>query len=174
MDFDSIIPILLVLLFFVFPSLLKRFNKKKKTAGPARAGEAKKLSLFEKLGEQIREYAQTLEQEAQKGRQPRENIWDQLADDEEFPSPHEGSFEQDFEPDVYADEPVVEPIVSAAAPMSPDKKVRQSMPTAGNNVSACDPSSSNIFRPRKLSSRRLQQAVIWSEILSKPVALRRD
>ena len=66
MDFDSIITFLLLILFFVFPTILKQL--KKKTSASAPADKAKKLSLFEKLGEQIRQYAENLEQEAAKGK----------------------------------------------------------------------------------------------------------
>ena len=69
MDFDSIISFLLIILFFVMPTILNRL--KKKTAASAPAGKPKKLSLFEKLGEQIRQYAENLEQEAAKGNQYR-------------------------------------------------------------------------------------------------------
>ncbi len=51
MDFDSVITFLLLLLFFVFPSILKRFAQKKKASVPTQVEKTKKLSLFEKLGD---------------------------------------------------------------------------------------------------------------------------
>ncbi len=172
MDFDSIISILLILLFFIFPTLLKRLSQKKKTAGPVQAGKsktgkAKKLSLFEKLGEQIREYAQTIEREAQKGKQPQETYWDHLADDGEFQSSGEESFETKDYTEDYMEEPVGEPSVSA-------KELERSVPKPKKPVPAGDLSLPDPFRQPKLSSSHLQQAIIWSEILSKPVALRED
>ncbi len=169
MDFDSIISLLLIILFFVFPSLLKRLSQKKKT-GPTQAG---KLSLFEKLGEQIREYVQTLEQEAEKGKQSHKAQGDHLAEDGEFQT-YEDSFEEDLEPEVYADEPVVEPSVSTAASVIQEKELERPVLKPEKSMLACDSSTIGAFRPDRLSSCHLQQAIIWSEILSKPVALRQE
>jgi len=169
MDFDSIISVLLIISFFVFPSLLKRLSQKKKT-GPTQAG---KLSLFGKLGEQIREYVQTLEQEAQKGKQSHKaQEWDHLAEDGEFQT-YEDSFEEDLEPEVYADEPVVEPSVFVAASMIQEKELEH-VSKPEKPMLACDSSTIGAFRPDRLSSCHLQQAIIWLEILSKPVALRQE
>ncbi len=169
MDFDSIISLLLIILFFVFPSLLKRLSQKKKTGqtqvGKAKTGKAGKLSLFEKVGEQIREYVQTLEQEAQKGRQSQETQGDHLAEDGEFQT-YEDSFEEDLEP-------VVEPSVFAAASVIQEKELEH-VPKPGKPMPACDSSTIGAFRPGQISSCHLQQAIIWSEILSKPVSLRQE
>ena len=176
MDFDSIISFLLILLFFVAPTLLKRFNQKKKTDGSPRAGEiatekAKKLSLFDKLGDQLREYAQTLEQDAQKGKASPDNIWEHLADEEELPPSHEDPFEGEF--DTPNDlEPMAEPSVLAAALVMPEKKEREPVPKPERKGSGCDSPGPGSFRSPKFSSCQLQQAIVWSEILSKPVALR--
>jgi len=171
MDFDSIISFLLIILFFAFPTLLKRFNKKKKnTAIPNPAEKAKKLSLFEKLGDQIREYAQTLEQEAAKGKQPREtqeNIWDQLAEEEDFQDIHGDSPEEEFSP-------VAEPPVFTADRVIPAKEKERPAPKSEKQVFVQPPSLTSVFGQPKFSVNQLQQAVIWSEILAKPIALRRD
>ncbi|MBA3009265.1 MAG: hypothetical protein KKF12_10250 [Proteobacteria bacterium] len=182
MDFDSIISFLLILLFFVFPTIIKRLNRNKKTPGPAE--KTKKLSLFEKLGDQIREYAQTLEQEAAKEKQPKETMWDHLADDNEVPITREDPVETED----YFTEPVAEPPVFAAASMIrgkkiqeikiQEKKMRQAGPRSEKPLPASGPSapceflSEGGFGRRQLSSSRLGQAIVWSEILSKPVALR--
>ena len=180
MDFDSIISFLLILLFFIFPTLLKRFNKKKKTAGTSPAGKARKLSLFEKLGEQIREYAQTLEQEAQKGKQPRENMWDRLAENEEE---YEEAFqandkfqangdplEQEIDMAFEQIEPEADPSVLAAQVMP--ENIRKRATTTCEKQGQKQGLPGTLLQP-KLSCN-LQQAIIWSEILSKPVALRQD
>ncbi len=161
MDFDSIISFLLIILFFVFPTLLKRL--KKKTSASAPAGKAKKLSLFEKLGEQIRQYAENLEQEAAKGKQsqkPKKTIWDQLAGEEDF--------------DEEAFVPVAEPPVFTADRVMPAKQKERPAPKSEKQVFVKPPSSTTVFGQPTFSSDQLQQAVIWSEILSKPIALRRD
>ncbi|MBU0973134.1 MAG: hypothetical protein KKC20_20995 [Proteobacteria bacterium] len=172
MDFDSIISFLLILLFFVFPTIIKQLNRNKKTPGPAE--KSKKLSLFEKLGNQIREYAQTLEQEAAKGKKPKETMWDRLADDNEAPVTREAPVEAKD----YFTEPVAEPPVFAAASMIREKKMgladpgpEKPLPSSGTSV-PCEFLSEGGFGRCQLSSGRLGQAIVWSEILSKPVALR--
>ena len=178
MDFDSIISVLLILLFFIFPTLLKRFNKKKNTAETSPAGKARKLSLFERLGEQIREYAQALEQEAQKGKQPRENIWDHLADEDEFQTIHEDSFEEADSQAYRTESLAAESAVPAADSAIQENRRKRSVPKSEKHGQKqgpdCDPSWPGTHRQPKLSSCQLQQAIIWSEILSKPVALRQD
>ena len=166
MDFDSIISFLLIILFFVTPAVLKRLKKKVPASAPA--GEAKNLSLFEKLGEQIRQYAENLEQEAEKGKQPREtqeNIWDQLAGEEDFQD--NGDFDEES-PGPVAETPVF------TARVVPAKKKERPAPKSENQVFVKPPCSTRIFGQPTFSSDQLQQAVIWSEILSKPIALRRD
>jgi hypothetical protein len=168
MDFDSIVSLLLILLFFFFPTLIRRLNQKKKTGKPVQAGKPKggnlkKMSLFEKLGEQIREYAQTLEQEAKKARQPQEsqeNIWDHLAEETNVQTSPETFFEEEFEP---------EPPVFVPKKRTETKRDRPAL-TPEKHVPA---SQIDTPGPGKLSTSRLQQAIIWSEILSKPVALRK-
>jgi len=178
MDFDSIISFLLILLFFIAPTLLKRFNQKKKTAALSQAGnikpeKAKKLSVFEKLGDQLREYAQTLEQEAQKEKPSPENIWEHLAGEQDLPSSPEDPFER-ISDTPYGAEPMTDPPVFAAASVMPDKKERNAVPKPERKGSRCDANGMCSFRSSKLSSCQLQQAIVWSEILSKPVALRQD
>ena len=169
MDFDSIISFLLIILFFAFPTLLKRFNKKKNTAIPNPAEKARKLSLFEKLGDQIREYAENLEHEATKEKQPREtqeNIWDQLAGEEDFQDIYEESPEEAFAP-------AAEPPVFTADQVMPVKEKPRPAPTPEKQVFVQSPSLTSVFGQAKFSANQLQQAVIWSEILAKPIALRR-
>jgi len=175
MDFDSIISFLLILLFFIAPTLLKRFNQKKKTdgspqAGMIKTGEEKKLSLFEKLGDQLREYAQTLEQDAQKGTP--DNIWEHLDEEQDLPPSHEDSFEGEFDTPGYGIEPMADTPVIAKASVMPEKKEREPAPKPERKGSCCDSPGAGSFRSPKLSSCQLQQAIVWSEILSKPVALR--
>lgn len=168
MDFDSIISFLLIILFFITPAVLKRLKKKAPASTPA--GKAKKLSLFEKLGEQIRQYIENLEQEAAKGKQSlktQENIWDQLSGEEDFQEIHGDSHEE-------ALGPVAEPPVFTAARVVPAKKKERPAPKSEKQVFVKPPSSTTVFGQPTFSSDQLQQAVIWSEILSKPIALRRD
>jgi hypothetical protein len=168
MDFDSIISFLLIILFFVLPTLLKRLKKKTPASTPA--GKPGKLSLFEKLGEQIRQYAENLEQEAAKGKQSRkgqENIWDQLAGEEDLQDLYEASPEEAFVP-------AVEPPASTEEWLRPVKKKVRPAPTPEKQTFVQPPCSTRVFGQPKFSSNHLEQAVIWSEILAKPIALRRE
>ena len=173
MDFDSIISFLLILLFFIFPTLLKRFSQKKKTISPQGKIEterSKKRSVFERLGDQLREYAQTLEKEAQEARegtQSPENIWEQ-AEEEPLPPHHKDFFEKDSEPPVYDSAPTAVPSVTAA-PVMPGEKLKKPVPTKKKDAS-CSPRAGSFQSPRRAC--QLQQAIVWSEILSRPVALR--
>jgi hypothetical protein len=176
MDFDSIITIILILLFFTFPTILKQLSRKKKTsAAPKKAG---KLSLFGKLGEKIREFAKEIEKQA-KGKKPGQG-WEELADDGETARIYEDPFDPDgYADDAYADDgyaddesfdPMSEPSVIAAVSDKEKKPVSKSeRPLPGS-----DRSSGSAYGQRQLSPHRLQQAIIWSEILSKPVALRQE
>jgi len=182
MDFDSIISFLLILLFFVAPTLLKRFNQKKKTAAPLKAGtttteKVKKISLFERLGDQLREYAQTLEQEAKKKPPSPGDIWEHLVDEQEFPPSQEDSFEGGGDPPGYGGEPMADPPVFTAASVMPGKMMpgKKAVPIPERKGSVCGSPRTGSFRsPRRSSCHQLQQAIVWSEILSKPVALRQD
>jgi hypothetical protein len=168
MDFDSIITFLLLILFFVMPTLLRRLKKKKPAS--TLAGKAGKLSVFEKLGEQIRQYAENLEQEAAKAtpsRKTSENIWDQLAGEDDFQDIYEDSPEAVRIP--AAEQPVVR-----ADRVTPSKKTVRPAPTPEKQIFVQSPASTTVFGQSKFLSDQLQQAVIWSEILAKPIALRRD
>jgi len=162
MDFDSIISIILILLFFVAPSILKQLAQKKKKAGEKAPQRVTKSSLFERLGEQIREYAQTIERQGQRGEQGQ--AWEELAEDRE-------SQMQDadvFDPDLYPDERDFEPPDRPAVREKPEKPaVKPKKP-----IPVQDPLSGFALMQGEPSSLQLRQAIIWSEILSKPIALR--
>lgn len=161
MDFDSIITIILILLFFVFPSILKQLAQKKKTEKEA-PQRVTKLSLFERLGEQIREYALTIEKQGQK--QP-EQVWEELAEEQESPAQYEQAYEPDPDPEERDFEPYARPLVRK----EPEKPVvtPKKFPPAAQDALPCFASLQ-----REPSSLELQQAVIWAEILAKPIALR--
>ncbi|MCP3941771.1 MAG: hypothetical protein GY710_09860 [Desulfobacteraceae bacterium] len=175
MDFDSIIPFLLLILFFILPSILKRLNQKKKPSGSTLPGKTKKLSLFEKLGEQIQEYVQNLEQETKKEKQPQENYWDYLADGEQLQTGQEAPLEKI--PDAnnyYVDNPVVEPPVLTTASKIPEEKLNTYTAKSEKPVPTNTPFQETSFDQVGLPYSQLQRAIIWSEILSKPIALREE
>ncbi|OQY51733.1 MAG: hypothetical protein B6230_04160 [Desulfobacteraceae bacterium 4572_89] len=172
MDFDSIITFILIVLFFVFPSILKQLSRKKKTsAAPNKANKAKKPSLFGKLGDKIRKFAEEIEKQAKEKKQGQG--WEEIIDDQEMVK----TYEDPFDPDAYEDdgyhealEPMQEPSISVAVSEEPGKPVLKS----GKPSSGRENCFGNAYGKTRLSSSRLQQAIIWSEILSKPVALREE
>jgi hypothetical protein len=169
MDFDSIITIILILFFFTFPTILKQLSRMKKTG--VAPDKAKKLSLFGKLGDKIREFAEEIEKQAQEKQQGQG--WEEIADDREIVK----TYEDPFDPDEYEDDgslddevfkPMPEPSILAAVSDEPEKSfLKSEKPSFGR-----EHCSGSAYGQNRLSSPRLQQAIIWSEILSKPVALR--
>jgi hypothetical protein len=167
MDFDSIITILFIIGFFILPSILKKVQaKKKKTEAPKRTKE--NPSLFDRIGEQIRQFVQELEQQGQQP-QPTEKapdtLWDALAEDKDLASDMETVGED-------ADMDVTPPLVCD------EKNVPENgFPPEGIHRSRRKDGSlrkpiRRLAGPYCFKSNVLQNAVIWSEILSKPVALR--
>ena len=167
MDFDSIITILFIIGFFVLPSILKQVQARKKN--PTAPNRTKKNpSLFDRVGEQIRQFVQELEQ---KGQQPQptektpDTLWDTLAEDKDLPSDRETTGEDanmdGSPPLVYQEKEVLEkdfPTEERLRPRRKDRSLRK--PTR------------RLAGPYCFKSNALQNAIIWSEILSKPVALR--
>ncbi|WP_299978365.1 hypothetical protein [Desulfobacula sp.] len=161
MDFDKIIVFLFVMAFFVLPSLIKQIlARKKKTAAPKTI--KKNPSIIDRIGEQIRQFVKDLEEQA---RQQKEGIkeqdtgWETLAEDEESPPVFESVGEDaDFrEPEPKeVDRPLKKRIHSRRSVQEPYIKE----PLYPLREKYCFK-----FNP-------LQNAVIWSEILSKPLALK--
>ncbi len=161
MDFDSIVTFLFIIAFFVLPSIFKQvMARKKKTATPKKA--AKKPSIFGRISEQIRRFIQELEEQAKqqkKGATEQETIWETLGEDEESPPVFESVEEDaDFsepEPEVF-NPPVKKRIQSRKYEQEPC--IKESLyPLRGKYCFKSNP---------------LQNAIIWSEILSKPLALK--
>lgn len=188
MDFDSIISLILLFLFFVFPSIVKKWAKEKKPR-PAKQAKAVKPSIFQKIAGQIRDQLKELERQAQMAKhQEQGTVWDEL-DDREIRSIDEGLDESpaeesfafdgalDFEQtDAGGVEPFKEPQVprhfDPARPfVQPEKKLpglEMEKTSSLGKVSA----PAFAVAAEKVSAHELRQAVIWSEILAKPVALR--
>jgi len=171
MDFDSIITIILILLFFTFPTILKQLNRKKKTG--AAPDKVKKPSLFGKLGNKIREFAEEIEKQAQERKQGQG--WEELEDDREMVKTYEDPFDPDaYEDDGYQNDEILEPMPEPSISMAVSDKPEKSGLKSEKPSSGWEHCSGNSYGQTRLSSSRLQQAVIWSEILSKPVALRQE
>ncbi len=187
MDFDTLIIYVLLFFFFVLPSILKRKGKKKKTAAPQKK---KNPSIFDKLGEGIQTFVRELEKQAMEAKkeqgQKDGSVWDQLDDsDAPFETREDFVREQDEEWDENEEEMIPEyrpsdpdprfydpehPFVKPSKtpvprfeekqypvpPPVPEETSRDTIPGIRANIPA----------------HALQQAVVWSEVLGKPVALR--
>ena len=175
MDFDSIIPFLFLMAFFILPGILKRFKAiKAKNATPGQV--SKKPSIFDKIGEKIQKFVRELEQQAKQQKQAdnkQSSAWDELAEDEDSSFEFETYDQEDDSagtPELKKSEPLIpaEDIsISRAAIKKSEKAIKKSL--IGKNL-IIQPlvSSKYVFK-----SNPLQNAVIWTEILGKPVALKR-
>ncbi|WP_300457929.1 hypothetical protein [Desulfobacula sp.] len=169
MDFDSIITILFIIGFFILPSILKQFQaRKKKTAAPKTP--KKNPSLLDRVGEQISQFIQGLEQQGQQS-QPTEKtpdtLWDTLAEDNDGASDMDTTGE---DADMDGTPPLVPP-----DKVAPEKGVLpEERPRYRSRRESGSPGKPirRLEGPYCFKSNPLQNAVIWLEILSKPVGLR--
>jgi hypothetical protein len=166
MDFDSIISIFLIFIFFVLPALLKRFQAKKRP-GTKTIPAKKKASLFERMGEQIQEFVKNLEEQAkaEKGTEgKKDGIWERLAEDEKSDA---GSLK--------IETPVYEKRTTIGYQDSAPKKMISPVQTGFKKKEKGPAGKPGPYCPETYalnSRRKLRQAVVWSEILAKPLALR--
>jgi hypothetical protein len=166
MDFDSIISIFFIFIFFILPVLLKRFQAKKRPASKT-IPVKKKASFFERMGEQIQEFVKDLEQQAkaEKGTEgKKDGIWERLAEDEKSDA---GSLK--------IETPVYEKRTTIGDQDSAPKKMISPVQTGFKKKKKGPAGKPGPYCPEtySLNSRRkLRQAVVWSEILAKPLALR--
>jgi hypothetical protein len=164
MDFDSIITFLFIFAFFVLPSILKQIKARKKKA-PQPKKVKKKLSIFGRLGDRIRQFIRDLEKQAQLQRQAagdQVTVWEELSEDEEEVSPSYERLDED------ADFSKPEPVVFKP----PVKKRRQRQKPMKKSSVAGMALQTSVSGTYRFKSNPLQNAVIWSEILSKPLALK--
>ncbi|MBU0464998.1 MAG: hypothetical protein KKE12_15585 [Proteobacteria bacterium] len=167
MDFDSIIVFLFVIAFFVLPSLLKQvLARKKKTAAPQAI--KKNPSIFDRIGEQIKKFVKDLEEQSRQQRQgttEQNTGWEELVEDEESYSDYETAGE---DADFSAPSTIVSPKKSVPEKAAwPAKRI-----PSGQKEICIKERKRNLSGTRRYKSNLLQNAIVWSEILSKPVALR--
>ncbi len=168
MDLDSLINLLVLFMFLVLPAILKRRQAKGKKADSKPGPGAKKkkgqlFSLLGKLWDQIRAHIKELERQARLAEQKSgKNVWEDLED-----SPLEGEAasddlfrEESFEPAEEEPKPFVRPDPGPLPPPTP-------------RVPRPEPGVAPLPGPGSRRSSRLRRAVIWSEILGKPVALKK-
>ena len=167
MDFDSVISIFLVFIFFVLPVVLKKIQAKKKSAAGA-VTVKKKTSLFERMGEQVQQFVKDLEEQAREGKKSEKNqsnIWETLTEGEKRDKDRPKT-----EAPVNGKRSIIEDWESAS-----EKLIKPVQPGFNKKREGLAEKSGIYCRPGRyaLNSRqKLRQAMVWSEILSKPVALR--
>ncbi|MCF6249037.1 MAG: hypothetical protein L3J69_17015 [Desulfobacula sp.] len=164
MDFESAITVFLFLLFFILPSIIKQVRARKQKT--TQTQKVKKPSFFTKIGEQIQRFVQELEQQTQQQQQTakaEENIGEALSED--------AAFYKTDEPDLDSVPPPATELFSQPArpPAPSDKEKRLEVFQEKNAFQSMDEPGGETVRFRK---NTLQNAIVWAEILSKPVALR--
>lgn len=155
MDFDSILPLLFFFFFFILPSLLKRKKKKKKIKPD------KKPSFFSRIGERIGQIIKEIEEQQRqqkKAASDADDIWQALADEDYEEQVTGYEVETGYEPSIPDPESIAVPEPEPFK--APEKPV--GMPVA-----------KPVYTPvRQFRENPLQNAVIWAEIIGKPVALK--
>jgi hypothetical protein len=178
MDFDSIITFLFIIGFFILPGILKQFKaKKKKSITPEKA--KKPPSIFDRIGEKIQQFVRELEQQALKQKQAdnkQGSEWDRFEEDEilsqdfETVDQEEDFSEPEFETGAAEFEEAQVPAYSAAVKELEKDMAKKDIKEAlsGKGVEIQYPGTAKyVFK-----SNPLQNAIIWSEILGKPVGLK--
>ncbi|MBT6341366.1 MAG: hypothetical protein HOJ48_18945 [Desulfobacula sp.] len=169
MDFDSIIPLLFVIAFFVLPSIFKQvMAKNKKTGVPEKY--KKNPSIFEKIIDQVRRFVRELEEQAQQQRQgvkEQNQGWEALVEHEDTQSDFETLGE---DADFSGPSTIISQKESAFEKAVPSEKI---IPSRKKEI-YIKQRKHDLSQGRRLKSDPLQNAVIWSEILSKPLALKKE
>lgn len=199
MDFDSVIIFIFIVAFFILPSILKQMKAGAKKAKPGEAQSSGTLkpqgqpSILQNLGEKITKFVRELEEQALQqqnaGKEKSQSSeWDMLMEDDAQPAPLHVRQDTDADFNLAESPGVPEPFQS-------DKPVQfaQSGPAGENdsqgqynqseneigfsgnkNISKVKKPALQSRKEGRFKSNHLQNAMVWSEILSKPVALKKD
>jgi hypothetical protein len=173
MDFDSIITVIFLIMFFILPSILKKVQaRKKKTVAPKITPKTKKTnpSILGRIGDQIREFVQELERQArqqEKTAKKPDTPWDALEEDKDLYPGREMTGEDAAADTGEFPAPVSQKGITPKKTEYPAERIRS------RREEPCVRKPMRHLRDRYcFKSDPLQNAVIWSEILSKPLALR--
>jgi hypothetical protein len=175
MDFDSIIPLLIFIVFVGLPAIFRKIRGKKNSEKSAYA-KTRKISLFDRISEKIQGAIREAEQQRQQNRQEDsydtvkkpESLWEILAEEEKAQeAPHvykkpEPDLSQTVEFDSVLEPEETEK--SQKVILEEEKKVVPVIKAAP----ACYLSGQYELN----SGSQLRQAIVWAEILAKPVSLR--
>src|SRR3989339_136293 len=167
MNFDSIISIFIIIVFFILPVVLKRLQAKNKSAATLGPVVKKKASLFERMGEQIEEFVKDIEQQAKVEKETggkKDGIWERLAEDEKSDAGR-----------LKIETPVHEKRTTIGDQDTAPQKMINPIQTGFKKKKKGPAGKPGPYCPETYalnSRRKLRQAVVWSEILANPLALR--
>ncbi len=178
MDFDSIITFLFIIVFFILPGILKQIKaRKKKSVTPKKAKKAP--SIFDRISEKIQQFVRELEQQALKQKQAgnkQDSQWDRFEEDEILSQDFETiDQEEDFsksEPEIpaalipEAQIPAYSATIKEAEEDRTKQEIKESLSEKREMIQP-QVTAKYVFK-----SNPLENAVIWSEILGKPIGLK--
>ena len=171
---EDLIPILLFFLFFVLPSVLKSARKaagkkKGKPATPA-SNEPKKESIFSRIRKELARLQEEAErrqrEQKEQGAESSGDFWQMLTG--EKPDQTQTVYEEDPEFDEPEADPVPDLPAFTADRVEPVPELRTVPPIPEKR----DCPAQTCARPGQYRKNPLQNAVVWAEILGKPVALK--
>ena len=178
MDFDSFIIFVLFITFFILPSVLQQIKKarKKKGASTAAAPKGRRPAWVK-----IQEFLAALDARARSAESSgpvRDNIWDSFRDEpveEPFlraEPAEERAFDREIKPGsataVVIEKPLPQQKVRAGPEKSSPVKIKR------DTWVSSAPEKHLPERPFRFKKNDLQNAVVFSEIIGRPVALKQD
>ncbi len=175
MDQETLINLVLVFFFLIVTTLvrgLKARKQKKEVTKKTQAAQPSGFSFFRKIRDQIQESLQELEKQARQQRQQQEpepsdaTFWDELSEDDRF---HE---DQEMPPET-------EKTYVRTRDRTGDPIQEMALENQVHDQEIKTPRSPKEVPPPALQhpyGRRpsLRQAVVWAEIIGKPVALKKE
>ena len=172
MDFNDIVYIFLLLAFLFVSTLIKGIKAllgRKKKKGKARG-------LFHRLQTLLEQWeAQAVAQKEEKGPEEMSDFWEELAENETGPVEDPQGPEKEDPFDWFEGEEPIGEMAEASAPMPahPAESRTDTTPVKKPEPEPAQPQAAP--KPvRHGSGQSLQSALVWSEILGPPVALRRE
>ncbi len=163
---EYLIPLIFILA-YVVPKAMKK-NKQQEEPDPAEVKETNP-GLFDKLNKMVEEYHER-EQDAAKRREEKEEEYDWYQDRDEY--------ESDEDEDVSESEP--EPAKPAAEVVNAEEVTTYpravSTPVSPPGITTLQPkpadAESSLYVSANVTKQELRKAIIWSEVLAPPKALR--
>jgi hypothetical protein len=170
MEFENIIVIIAIIWYVV--SLFKKKKPRPKTAGKTQKDVKAKSGIISHWGDKIKEAVKELERQAAEAQQQKAKAgsgdssgeWDRfLEKDEELQWEAESDFEDEYSAEDASAMPA-KAVKVAATPPDAEMKPRTAVASVGSTSPGADSFTPEILR----------NAIIWSEILAPPLALREE